>query len=95
LSTHELAHSIGHRALTRTLTWRARLISTIGPFTALGGAVWAVLQPDRITLLHPFSNSFWWLVVEPPIFVVLAGVLFHVVIARALLEDLKGNDAAA
>jgi hypothetical protein len=95
LSTHELTHPIRQRVRTRTVAWRARLISTIGPLTSLGGAVWAVLQPDRITLLHPLQNSFWWLVVEPPIFVVLAGLAFHFFVARALLEDLKGNDAAA
>jgi hypothetical protein len=95
LSTHELTHSIGQGVRTRTLTWRARLISTIGPLTSLGGAVWAVLQPDRITLLHPFENSFWWLFVEPPIFVVIVGVVFHVFIARALLDDLKASDATA
>jgi hypothetical protein len=95
LSTHELTHSIGHRVSTRTLTLRARLITTIGPLTSLGGAVWGVLQPDRITLLHPLNNSFWWLLVEPPIFVVLAGLAFHFFIARPLLDDLKETDAAA
>jgi uncharacterized membrane protein len=95
LSTHELTQPIGHVARTRTLTWRARLISTIGPLTSLGGAVWAVLQPYRVTLLHPFENSFWWLFVEPPIFVVIVGVVFHVLIARTLLEDLKASDATA
>jgi hypothetical protein len=95
LSTHELTHSIGHRVRTRTLTWQARLISTIGPLTSLGGALWAVLQPYRITLLHPLDNSFWWLIVEPPIYVVLVGVAFHVYVARSLVEDLKAQDAAA
>ena len=95
MSTHELTHSIGHGVRTRTLTWRARLISLIGPLTSLGGALWAVLQPDRITLLHPFDNSFWWLLVEPPIYVVIVGVIFHVLVARTLIEDLKANDAAA
>jgi hypothetical protein len=95
LSTHELIQPIAHRVRTRTVAWRARLISTIGPLTSLGGAVWAVLQPDRITLLHPFRNSFWWLVVEPPVFVVIVGVVFHVFIARALLDDLKASDATA
>ena len=94
MSTHEVTQWIGHRVGTRTMTLRARLISSIGPVTALGGALWAVLQPERITLLHPFANSFWWLFVEPPIFVVLVGVLFQVVVARALLEDLR-DDAAA
>jgi hypothetical protein len=94
MSTHEVTQWIGHRVRTRTTTLRARLISSIGPLTALGGALWAVLQPDRITLLHPHANSFWWLFVEPPIYVVLVGVLFHVVVARALLEDLR-DDATA
>jgi hypothetical protein len=94
MSTHEVTQWIGHRVRTRTTTLRARLISSIGPATALGGALWAVLQPDRITLLHPLSNSFWWLFVEPPIFVVLVGVLFQVFVARALLDDLR-DDAAA
>jgi uncharacterized membrane protein len=94
MSTQEVTQWIGHRVRTRTTTLRARLISSIGPLTALGGALWAVLQPDRITLLHPLSNSLWWLVVEPPIYVVLVGVLFQVLVARALLEDLR-DDAAA
>lgn len=94
MSTHEVTQRLDQRVRTRPLSLRARLISSIGPLTALGGALWAVLQPDRITLLHPLSNSFWWLFVEPPIFVVIAGLLFHTFIARALLEDLR-DDAAA
>jgi hypothetical protein len=93
MSTHEVTQRIDHRARTRPLSLRARLVSWIGPLTALGGALWAVLQPDRITLLHPRANSFWWLFVEPPIFVVIVGVLFHLLVARALLEDLR-DDAA-
>ena len=94
MSTHEVTQWIGHRVGTRTATLRVRLISSIGPVTMLGGALWAVLQPYRITLLHPLANSFWWLLVEPPIYVVGIGVLFHVFVARALLEDLR-DDAAA
>jgi uncharacterized membrane protein len=94
MSTHEVTQQIGQRVETRTLSLRARLISSIGPLTALGGAVWAVLQPDRITLLHPLSNAFWWLVIEPPIYVVAVGLLFHTFVARALLEDLR-DDATA
>ena len=91
MSTHEVTQWIGHRVRTRTTTLRARLVSSIGPLTALGGALWAVLQPERITLLHPHANSLWWLVVEPPIYVVFVGVLFHTFVARALLEDLRGD----
>ena len=94
MSTQEVTQWIGHRVRTRTIGVRARLVSSIGPLTALGGALWAVVQPYRITLLHPHANSFWWLFVEPPIYVILVGLLFHTFVARGLLEDLR-DDAAA
>jgi hypothetical protein len=71
---------------------RARAISTIGPLTMLAGVVWAFLQPYRITLLHPHGQGFWWLVVEPPLLVVLAGVLFALLVAPGLLEDLEAEE---
>jgi hypothetical protein len=64
------------------------VIASLGPLTILAGVVWAVAQPYRITLLHPYGQGFWWLVSEPPLFVVLAGVLFHLFIAGPLLRDL-------
>jgi hypothetical protein len=67
----------------------------LGPVTAAAGLVWAVLQPDRITLLHPVHQGFWWLVIEPPLLVVLAGVIFALVVARPLIADLEARDAAA
>ena len=84
--------------LQRTTTsTRARIVSALGPIAALGGVIWAIVQPYRVTLLHPTGQGFWWLFVEPPIFVVLGGLVFHVVVARALLEDLKerGSHAAS
>jgi hypothetical protein len=60
----------------------------LGPVASLGGVVWAIVQPYRVTLLHPHGQGFWWLVVEPPLLVVLAGALFHLLVVRALLEDL-------
>jgi len=74
---------------------RARAISLLGPLTAVGGVVWAFVQPYRITLLHPLGQGFWWLVVEPPLLVVGVGVLFALVVARPLLEDLEEGDGAA
>ncbi len=76
----------------RQRTLRARLISGLGPLTVLAGLGWAVIQPYRITLLHPHGQSFWWLAVEPPLYVIVVGVLFHVLVVRGLLEDL---DAAS
>jgi hypothetical protein len=51
--------------------------------------VWAILQPYRVTLLHPRGEGFWWLVIEPPLLVVLVGVVFTLVVARPLLADLE------
>jgi hypothetical protein len=97
MSTHPFIQTLDRaaRARTRTATVRLALISSLGPAAALGGAVWAVLQPYRITLLHPHGQGFWWLFVEPPLLVVLAGLLFHAIVARPLVDDLKEHDAAA
>jgi hypothetical protein len=58
----------------------------------LAGVVWAFLQPYRITLLHPRGQGFWWLVVEPPLLVVLAGVVFACLVAPGVIEDLQAHE---
>ena len=68
---------------------RARGVLAIGPLTVLAGVVWAFAQPYRITLLHPRGQGFWWLAVEPPLLVVLVGVLFALIVAPGLVEDLE------
>ena len=95
MSTHPFIPTLDREARTRTLAVRVWLVSSVGPGAALAGALWAVLQPYRITLLHPLGQSFWWLFVEPPLFVVAVGVAFHVLVARALLVDLREQRAAA
>ena len=83
----ELAHQLD--AKTALPTWRVRVVQGLGPSTSLGGIVWALVQPYRITLLHPFGEGFWWLVGgESPLYVVLAGLLFWRVVAIPLAEDL-------
>ena len=74
---------------TRALTWRPLVVSLLGPITALAGVVWAIVQPYRVTLLHPQGEGFWWLLVEPPLLVVAAGIAFHLFVARPLVEDLE------
>jgi hypothetical protein len=74
---------------------RARAVSTLGPLTVAAGIVWALVQPYRVTLLHPRGESFWWLAVEPPLLVVAVGLLFHFLVLPGLLEDLHADDAAA
>jgi len=72
---------------------RAPSISLLGPLVSAAGLVWAILQPDRITLLHPRGQGFWWLLVEPPLYVVAAGIVFVLVVARPLLADLERHRA--
>lgn len=75
-------------------TRAARVVSALGPMTALAGIVWAIAQPYRITLLHPHGESFWWLAVQPPLLVIAVGLLFHILIRPGLLEDLEQHAAA-
>ena len=74
---------------------RAQVISLLGPATVAAGVVWAIVQPYRLTLLHPLHQGFWWLVLEPPLLVMAAGVFYALVVARPLLADLEARDAAA
>jgi len=80
--------------LSRTRSRRsARVIAllSMGPIVVVAGIVWAFVQPWRVTLLHPHNEGFWWLVVEPPLLVAAAGVVFHALVARPLLDDLEEN----
>jgi hypothetical protein len=92
VSSHASSVSL---AETHSRTRGAYIVSMLGPVTVAAGLVWAVLQPNRITLLHPFHQGFWWLVIEPPLLVVLAGVIFALVVARPLIADMEARDAAA
>ena len=73
---------------------RARAISLLGPLTVVAGIVWAIIQPYRLTLLHPHGQGFWWLAIEPPLLVVGVGIVFALVVARPLLADLEDDRAA-
>jgi hypothetical protein len=80
----------------RARSVRLLVIKSLGPLTVAAGVVWAFLQPERITLLHPRGQGFWWLVVEPPLLVVLAGLAFALLVVPRLVEDLEeGTDAAS
>jgi len=76
-------------------TARARIVSALGPLTALAGVIWAIVQPYRLTVLHPRGQGFWWLFVEPPLLVIAVGLLFYFVVLPGLLEDLEEGRAAA
>jgi hypothetical protein len=71
---------------------RALVILLLGPLVALGGIVWAVWQPYRITLLEADGKGFYDHLVQPPLLVVLVGVVFAFLIAPGLVEDLESED---
>ncbi|HVW90873.1 MAG TPA: hypothetical protein VHC01_15560 [Gaiellaceae bacterium] len=82
-------------AAERTRITRPQLVSLLGPLISTGGIAWAILQPYRVTLLHPFGQGFWWLVAEPPLLVVAVGVVFTLVVAKPLLRDLEEHGGTA
>lgn len=89
----DIAHALEHKqhvhdAAARLRLRRARLVLAFGPLTAAAGVVWALVQPWRLTLLHPLGQGFWWLVAEPPLYVVLVGVLFRLALAPGIVADL-------
>jgi hypothetical protein len=73
----------------RSRALRARIVMALGPATMIGGVIWAVVQPWRLTLLHPHGQGVWWLLVEPPLYVILVGLVFRLVIAPGVAEDLE------
>jgi hypothetical protein len=83
------AELVSELELPRQRTARARLVSAIGPLTALAGVIWAIVQPYRLTILHPHGEGFWWLFVEPPLLVIAVGLFFYFAVVPGLLDDLE------
>jgi len=91
-----MSNSITHRLpADAARSMRVRAVSSIGPAVVAAGLIWAILQPDRLTLLHPRGQGAWWLLIEPPLLVVAVGLLFAAFVARPLLSDLEEHDATA
>ena len=89
------AELVSELDVPRRRTARARIVAGLGPLTAFAGLIWAIVQPYRVTLLHPRGQSFWWLLVEPPLLVIAVGLLFYFAVLPGLLEDLEEGRAAA
>jgi hypothetical protein len=88
MSTHLITERVG----TRSRTAKVRFVAALGPLTMLGSVVWAFLQPYRITLLDPHGQGFWWLFVQPPLLAVGAGIVFALLVAPGLIEDLEAEE---
>ena len=89
------AELVSELEVPRQRTARVRLISAVGPLTALAGLIWAVAQPYRVTLLHPRGEGVWWLLVEPPLLVIAVGLLFYFLVLPGLLEDMEEAGATS
>ncbi len=79
-------------------TARVLAIEAIGPLTILGGMVWAFAQPYRVVFFYPEGKGAWDWLVQPPLLVLLVGLLFSLVVAPGLVDDLERSergDAAA
>ena len=57
----------------------------------LGGAVWAIAQPYRLTLLNDTRGGLWDYVAQPPLLVIAVGLFFGLVVARPLVRALRGE----
>jgi hypothetical protein len=71
---------------------RTVAVLLLGPATILGGLVWAMAQPYRIVFLEPEGKGIYDYLVQPPLLVVLVGIVFGAVIAPGLAEDLELGD---
>ncbi len=70
---------------------RAVAVESIGPVTILGGVVWGILQPYRIAFLDTAGKGFYDYLIQPPLLVIAVGLLFALVIAPGLVDDLRGD----
>lgn len=77
------------QAVRRHSSVRHAVVSLLGPSTMTASIVWMLAQPYRLTLLHPHGQGFWWLLVEPQLLVLGAGLIFSLLVAPGLLEDLE------
>lgn len=98
LVTPRAQHADEPRTARKTL--RVLAVEALGPLTVLGGIVWAIAQPYRVTFFYPDGKGFWDWAVQPPLLVVVVGLLFSLLVAPGLVEDLERSgdergDAAA
>jgi hypothetical protein len=71
---------------------RVLAVEALGPLTVLGGIVWAFAQPYRVTFFYPEGKGFWDWAVQPPLLVVLVGLVFALVVAPGIVDDLEAAE---
>jgi hypothetical protein len=73
---------------------RILAVEALGPLTIVAGIVWAIAQPYRIAFLHRQDKGFYDYLVQPPLLVMLVGLLFALAIAPGLVDDLNEADGS-
>ena len=73
-------------------TSRVLAVLALCPMTILGGLVWAVAQPYRIVLLDREGQGVYDYLFQPPLLVVLVGLVFTFFVAPGLVEDLEQEE---
>ena len=68
---------------------RVVAVLLIGPLTMVAGLLWAIAQPYRIVFLYPEGKNAYDFLVQPPLLVGLVGLVFMLLIAPGLAEDLE------
>jgi hypothetical protein len=67
-------------------------VQLLGPLTILAGLVWAIAQPYRIAFLDPDGKGAYDFLVQPPLLVVLVGIVYATLIAPGLVRDLEAEE---
>lgn len=83
--------STGDRVRERRGT-RVLAIEALGPLTMLAGIVWALAQPYRIAFFYPEGKGVYDWLAQPPLLVVFVGLLFALLVAPGLVDDLAEVD---
>lgn len=82
------------RSRTTRRQRKALAVLSLGPATMLAGIVWAFLQPHRIVFLDPAGKGAYDFLAQPPLLVVVVGLVFSLVVAPGLVEDLEAEEGA-
>ena len=90
LVTSRAKAAVRSRATRRGI--RVLAVEALGPLTVLGGIVWAFAQPYRVTFFYPDGKGIWEWLVQPPLLVVLVGLLFSLVVAPGVVDDLEQRE---
>ncbi len=71
---------------------RALAVEAIGPLTIVAGVVWAIAQPYRVAFIYRDGKGIYDYLFQPPLLVVVVGVVFGLFVAPSLVRDLLEVD---